>query len=161
MNVRVRRAQRSDAETLLQLVNALAEYEKLDPPTHAAQQRLIRDGWPDSGEARFSAWIAEGLDSTGGQASPLGYAITFFTYSSFLARPTLYIEDIFILPEHRRSGAGTVLFKAITTAAKEAGCGRVEWVVLSWNTMAQQFYNKLGAKHLNDWQYYRLELDTE
>jgi GNAT superfamily N-acetyltransferase len=158
--VGVRKAERSDAPTLVKLVEALADYEKLDPPTEDAQTRLIKDGWPDSGPARFSAWLAETDDAANGRPTAIGYAVTFFTYSSFLARPTLYIEDIFILPDQRRSGAGTALFEALKSEAEQTGCGRMEWVVLDWNTTAQQFYQKLGAQHLEDWQYYRLSLNN-
>jgi len=157
--IRVKKAERSDAPALLELVKALADYEKLAPPTDEAQARLIQDGWPESGPARFCAWLAEADDPANGGHTAVGYAITFFTYSSFLARPTLYIEDIFILPDQRRSGAGTALFQALKSEAEQTGCGRMEWVVLDWNTSAQQFYQKLGAAHLADWQYYRMALD--
>ncbi len=159
MTFRVRRAVRRDAETLIALVRALADYERMDPPSTDAQHRLTRDGWPESGDARFTAWLAEEVVADGVQAIAIGYAITFFTYSSFLARPTLYIEDIFILPEHRRSGAGSALFDALREEAHSRHCGRVEWVVLEWNTSAQQFYRKHGAEHLKEWQCYRLTID--
>jgi GNAT superfamily N-acetyltransferase len=154
--VRVRKAQPSDASTLLNLVRALADYEKLDPPTEEAQVRLVRDAWPESGDARFSAWLAEMHDPATGEHTAVGYAITFYTYSSFLARPTLYIEDIFVLPDQRRVGAGAALFEALKSEAERTGCGRMEWVVLDWNTIAQNFYQKLGARHLEDWQCYRM-----
>jgi GNAT superfamily N-acetyltransferase len=158
---RVRRAERQDAKALLNLVCALADYEKLARPTEEAQERLLRDGWPPDGPPRFEAWLAE-LDAPGGAAwLPVGYAVTFYTYSSFLARPTLYIEDIFVLPEQRRSGVGTALFQALAATAKASGCGRMEWVVLDWNTLAQDFYRKHGAQHLADWQCYRLPLRQE
>jgi GNAT superfamily N-acetyltransferase len=156
MAIAIRRAERQDAERLIALVNALADYEKLDRPTADACERLVRDGWPERGEPKFAAWLAEDAALVGSAA--IGYAITFFTYSSFQARPTLYIEDIFVLPEHRRGGAGTALFGALVEEARRSGCARIEWVVLDWNTSAQQFYRKLGANHLADWQYYRLDL---
>src|SRR5262249_32286209 len=81
--------------------------------------------------------------------------ITFETYSSFLALPTLYIEDIFVLPDFRRYGVGSALMQHLIQAAKESSCGRMEWVVLDWNTGAQQFYQRFGAQHLTDWQHYR------
>ena len=160
MTIEVRKAEKSDAPKLLALVNALAEYEKLDPPTEEAQSRLIADGWPEAGPPRFEAWLAESSTSDASQATPIGYAITFYTYSSFLARPTLYIEDIFVLPNSRRRGAGTALFNSLTSEAERKGCGRIEWVVLDWNTLAQEFYQKRGASHLQDWQYYRLTLPS-
>ena len=161
MTIRVRRAARTDFDALITLVRALAEYEQLAPPTEGAQERLIRDGWPEDGPARFTAWLAEEHDPAACAMKAVGYAITFFTYSSFLARPTLYIEDLFILPRCRRVGAGSAIFRTLSAEAKHAGCGRIEWVVLDWNTIAQQFYRKLGAKHMDDWQCYRLTLDTE
>ena len=161
LTIRVRKAERRDAETLLALICALADYEKLDPPTAEAQARLVGDGWPDHEPARFQSWLVEEIDPTGVGALAIGYAITFFTYSSFLARPTLYIEDIFVLPDRRRDGAGTALFQTLEEEARGHGCGRMEWVVLDWNTTAQQFYRRLGAAHLTDWQYYRLPLQSE
>lgn len=158
MKIRVRKAERGDANTLMTLISALANYEKLDPPTLEAQGRLIQDGWPQDGNARFASWLAEAVDPSNGSTSAVGYAITFFTYSSFLARPTLYIEDIFILPERRRDGVGTALFTALMDEARRQQCGRIEWVVLDWNTSAQQFYRKLGATHMTDWQCYRMSL---
>ena len=161
MALTVRKADRSDARSLLTLVDALADYEKLPRPTEAARSRLIDDGWPESGVSRFMAWLVEESQDDGSVFAAIGYAITFFTYSSFLARPTLYLEDIFVLPGRRRDGAGTAVFSAIREEAVREGCGRIEWVVLDWNTMAQDFYRKLGAQHLEDWQCYRLPLTAD
>ncbi len=158
MAVTVRRAQPQDAPTLLRLIAALADYEKLEPPDTEAQERLRRDGWPENGDRpRFTAWLAEVDSSDSAPAQAVGYAITFETYSTFLARPTLYIEDIFVLPAHRRQAVGSALMQRLLQAAQESGCGRIEWVVLDWNTDAQQFYQRFGARHLQDWQYYRLD----
>jgi GNAT superfamily N-acetyltransferase len=162
VNVSVRHALRDDASTLLHLIEALADFEKLAPPDAAARERLLRDGWPEGGaHPRFTAWIAEVEEEGRGVKRPAGYAITFETYSSFLALPTFYIEDIFVLPAFRRDGVGSALMQRLMQAAKESGCGRMEWVVLDWNTGAQQFYRRFGAQHLTDWQYYRLRLDRE
>jgi GNAT superfamily N-acetyltransferase len=151
----VRRAKREDAPILLRLIAALAEFEELTPPDTAAQERLLRDGWPEDTSPRFTAWIAE-IETEHGGAEAAGYAITFETYSSFLALPTLYIEDIFVLPSQRRRTVGSALMRRLIQEAWETGCGRMEWVVLDWNTSAQQFYRRFGANHLHDWQYYRL-----
>jgi GNAT superfamily N-acetyltransferase len=162
VNVTVRRALREDASTLLQLIEALADFEKLAPPDAAARERLLADGWPEGGVSpRFAAWLAEVEEDGTGTKRPAGYAITFETYSSFLALPTFYIEDIFVLPEFRRVGVGSALMQRLIQAAQESGCGRMEWVVLDWNTGAQQFYRRLGAQHLADWHCYRLRLDRE
>lgn len=150
MNITVRRAERADAETLMRLIRALAEFEELPPPAPDAEQRLVEDGWPESGNPRFHAWIAEADGTTA------AYAITFFTYSSFLAHPTLYLEDLFVLPEFRRAGVATKMMSRLHDEAVETGCGRMEWVVLDWNENAQRFYEGLGAKRLHEWQTYRL-----
>jgi GNAT superfamily N-acetyltransferase len=156
LSVRIRRAEREDAPTLIRLITALAEFEHLEPPDAAAQARLIQDGWPeDAGRPRFTAWLAEGETENGGREAA-GYAVTFETYSSFLAQPTFYIEDIFVLPSHRRKSVGSALLRRLIQEAWETGCGRMEWVVLDWNTGAQQFYQRIGARHLTEWQFYRL-----
>ena len=148
MAVTVRRAEREDAAVLLDLITALARYEKLEPPDEDARQRLIRDGWGE--QPRFEAWLAE-LD---GRA--VAYAILFETYSSFLARPTLYLEDIFVLPDYRRRGVGNALFRRLVEEAVTRGCGRMEWVCLDWNRLGLEFYQKIGAQRLNDWITFRL-----
>lgn len=158
MPITVRRADREDAPTLLKLIEALADFEKLEPPTPEAQERFLAHGWPtDDSRPHFSAWLAEA--ETPEETQAVGYAITFTTYSSFLARPTLYLEDIFVLPSHRRQAVGTILLNRLVQEAWETGCGRMEWVVLDWNTNAQRFYQKHGAQHLHDWQVYRLDRD--
>jgi GNAT superfamily N-acetyltransferase len=144
----VRKTTRDDATSILTLVDALASYEKLDPPDTAAKARLINDLF--SSRPRLDAYLAE----LGGQA--VGYAFVFETYSSFLALPTLYLEDLFVLPEHRSKKAGYALFTAMVAEAHRRGCGRMEWAVLDWNQLAIDFYEHLGARHLREWQLYRL-----
>jgi GNAT superfamily N-acetyltransferase len=144
----VRRARREDAETLLALIRALAEYERLPPPDAAASARLVEDGFGP--HPRFDAYLAE-ID---GEA--VGYAIALETYSSFLAKPTLYLEDLFVRPEARRRGAGTALMRFLAAEALRRGCGRMEWVVLDWNELAQGVYRRLGAEVLPDWRLGRM-----
>lgn len=147
-DVTIRKAGRADAAAVLHLVDALADYEKLARPDDGARTRLIDDM---SGETpRFDAYLAE----TGGRAA--GYAFVFETYSSFLALPTLYLEDLFVLPEYRSKGIGYTLFTALVREAHQRGCGRMEWAVLDWNRLAIDFYKNLGAKHMKEWQLYRL-----
>lgn len=148
--IAVRKAQEADALALIELIVALAEFEKLDPPDEEAKARLIRDGFGPS--PRFEAWLAFRI----GEATPVGYAFTFETYSSFLARPTLYLEDIFVSPEHRGKGAGTALLKHCIGLAKERGCGRVEWVCLDWNKPAQCVYESMGARRMKEWMLFRM-----
>jgi len=87
----------------------------------------------------------------------VGYALHFFTYSSFLARPTLYLEDLFVLEEYRAKGVGFGLFKRCVDEAISKGCGRMEWAVLTWNKKALDFYEQIGARRLSDWYFYRLD----
>ena len=145
----VRPANREDAATITRLVIALAEFEKLPPPDGEARARLIRDTFGP--RPRIQAYLAE----IGGEA--VGYAFVFETYSSFLALPTLYLEDLFVLPQHRGEGAGYALFTYCAQEAIRRGCGRLDWAVLDWNTHAIHFYERLGARYLDDWRLYRLE----
>lgn len=137
-------------EDFLHLVDALAEYEKLQPPDTAARERLRRHGLSEN--PRYEAYLAR----HDGQYA--AYVIYFFNYSSFLAMPTLYLEDIFVLEEHRRKGIGSRLFRFCAERAVESGCGRIEFCVLTWNTPAQGFYEKNMAEKL-DWYFYRLDRD--
>jgi GNAT superfamily N-acetyltransferase len=147
----IRPAVPGDVEVFLGLVDALADYEKLDRPSAEARERLITDGFGAS--PRFRAYLAE-LD---GRA--VAYAITFHTYSSFLALPTLFLEDIFVAPEARRAGVGTAFFRFLSAEAVRGGCGRMEWVVLDWNTLATDFYDRMGARRMGEWYTYRLNRD--
>jgi GNAT superfamily N-acetyltransferase len=145
----VRPAAAGDGAVLLDLVDGLADYEKLPRPTPDARDRLLADGF--GGSPRFRVLLAF-VDGR-----PAGYALCFDTYSSFLARPTLYLEDLFVLPDARGRGAGGALFRAVAADAVARGCGRMEWAVLRWNRLAIDFYDGLGARPLDEWQTYRLE----
>lgn len=139
-----------DAETFegfFGLIVKLAEYEKLQPPDESAKERLRMDCLGD--KPRYNAFLGE----IGGET--VSYVIYFFTYSSFLALPTLYIEDIFVLEEYRGRGVGQRMFDQCKAVAKREGCGRIEFTVLEWNRSAQAFYEKNGAKRL-EWFLYRL-----
>jgi GNAT superfamily N-acetyltransferase len=144
----IRRARASDAPVFLELVDALADYERLDRPSGAARERLVRDAFGD--HPRIDVLLAE----DGGRA--VGYAIVLETYSSFLALPTLYLEDLFVIPDERGRGWGRTFFRALAEEALRRGCGRMEWVVLDWNRLAIDFYERLGARRLEDWHTYRL-----
>jgi GNAT superfamily N-acetyltransferase len=148
--VKVRALEPGDLDTLVGLIEALAHYEYLAPPDAAARGRLAADAF--CSPPRFSALLAE----IGEQA--LGYAVYFETYSTFLAQPTLYLEDLFVLPEARQRGVGAALFRACAAEAQRRGCGRMEWQVLAWNDLAIGFYEHLGAAPLHaDWRCYRLD----
>lgn len=157
MNVLIRRATPADSQTILTLVRALADYEKLDPPDEAAQQRLLQDAWAE--RPRFEVFLAELASPEEEAPDVVGYAFVFETYSTFLALPTLYLEDLFVLPEHRGKRAGLALFRHIVAEADRRGCGRVDFAVLDWNQLARDFYQNLGAQHLQDWCCYRITSD--
>jgi GNAT superfamily N-acetyltransferase len=146
--IRIRKATAEDAGTLLELIRALAEYEHLEPPDAEAQARLRADGF--GAQPRFETFLAEL------EGAAVGYAIVFETYSTFLARPTLYLEDLFVRPEARRRGAGSALLRHLAAEAVARGCGRMEWTVLDWNELAQGVYTKAGADLLPDWRLCRL-----
>jgi len=147
--VHIRKARREDAQAVLGLIVELARFEKLAPPDEAAQKRLIEDAFGP--RPRFEIFLAE-LDK-----QVVGYAFIFETYSTFRAQPSLYLEDLFVLEEYRGRRVGYALFKHCAQEAVKRGCGRFEWAVLAWNTHAINFYQRLGAKHLDDWHLYRLD----
>ena len=148
MPVSIRPVREADVDGLLSLVEALAAYEKLAPPDDAAKARLRRDLF--SAPPRLEALVAEQ------EGRVIGYAAFFMTYSTFLARPTLYLEDLFVHPDARGQGAGQALFLALAKEAVRRECGRFEWQVLAWNQPAIDFYLKRGAERLADWVPFRL-----
>ena len=149
MTALVRAATAADAESLLALVDALADYEKLPRPEAAARARIVEDAFG----ARRRVEVLLALDAS----RPVGYALFFETYSSFLALPTMYLEDLFVHPDARGARHGYRLFQSVAAIAVERGCGRMEWNVLKWNRLARDFYERLDAEPLDDWQMYRLE----
>lgn len=151
MSFHLRPAEPADGPGLIKLIIGLAKFENLEAPDESAQARLLSDAFSQT--PRFEAWLAC-LDGCG---EAVGYAIFFPIYSTFLARPSLYIEDIFVLPEHRRRGIGSALLRKAIELAHERGCGRVEWTALDWNVNAQRVYEgKLGARRMNEWYLYRM-----
>ena len=147
----LRRATKEDVPGLLRLIRGLAEFENLPPPDDAAEARLVEHGFGE--RPKFETWLA----FVPAQAEPVGYALFFETYSTFLARPSLYLEDIFVLPEFRGRGIGSALLRQCVALAHERGCGRVEWTCLDWNTGAQRVYEtRVGAKRMPEWWIYRL-----
>lgn len=146
--IKVRTGRPKDSQGFLQLVLALAEFERLTPPTKEGRDRLVRDVFS---RKRLNLFVA----ARGNEL--VGYALYFYTYSSFLARPTLYLEDLYVLEEYRKKGVGWALLKRCMEEAVAQECGRMEWSVLTWNVKAINFYEKLGAKRLADWQMYRLD----
>ncbi|QNT76639.1 GNAT family N-acetyltransferase [Dehalogenimonas etheniformans] len=148
--ISVRRAGVEDTAIVIDLLVALAEYEKLTPPDAAGRERLSAE--LVSATPRFEAYIAE----LGGNA--IGCAVVFETYGTFRAKPKLYIEDLFVLPEFRGSGAGKALFQAMIELARNRGCGAMEWTALDWNTPAHDFYYRMGGRKLDSIKVFQLEL---
>ncbi len=154
LQIELRPLSREHVASFCRLVVALAEFEKLPPPDDAAQARLVKDAL--GAKPRIEVWLA----FVNGDDEPCGYMILVETYSSFLALPTLYLEDLFVLPERRKAGVGGALLKQAVCLAHERGCGRMEWTALDWNVNAQQVYEqRLGAKRMNEWFLYRLTRD--
>lgn len=149
-DITLRRAERTDAEAVLSLIIALADFEELPPPDAEAQARMIEHGFGES--PKFEVVLADYRGAPG----PVGYALLFPTYSTFLAQPSLYLEDLFVLPEYRKRGIGQALLRHCVTLAYERGCGRMEWTCLDWNTNAQAVYERMGARRMIEWYSYRL-----
>ncbi len=155
MAVHVRRLRAADVPRLLDLIDGLADYESLPRPDSEARERMTHDA--TARQPRFRTLLSE-IDNSDGTAGRMivGYAIYFFTYSTFLARPTLYLEDIFVMPDARGQGAGRALFNACAREAVRQECGRMEWQVLDWNAPSIAFYERAGARMLKEWQLCRL-----
>lgn len=147
--VSIRPVTEADAENWIDLVNALADYEKLDRPTTEAVERLKAHAL--AAVPKFTAWLAWFDDR------PVGYCVFFETYSTFLAKPTLYLEDLFVRPDFRGAGIGRSLWNALEREVLLRDCGRMEWTCLHWNMLGINFYEKRGACNLTDeWRTYRL-----
>lgn len=150
MEIKIRKADKPDSEEIIRLILELAKFEKLTPPDEAGQKRLLDDAFSDS--PPFKILLAEQNNKL------LGYAFYLFTYSSFEAKRTLYLEDIFISENHRDKGIGKLFLDEIIRIAKANDCHRMEWAVLDWNVNAIKFYENLGARELKEWKYFRMEL---
>jgi GNAT superfamily N-acetyltransferase len=149
----IRPVEKKDVQTLLDLIKQLAVYEKLADQVTATEALLIKNGFSD--RPGFKALLAEMQE--GNQTTAVGFAVYFFTFSTFVGKTSLYLEDIYVSPQYRRMGIGMALFKNLIEIAKENDCGRMEWSVLNWNQSAIQFYLSLGAKPMSDWTVYRLD----
>ena len=151
-NVRIVAATPGDISLILRLITALAEYERLANQVVATEEALQATLFGPEPSAHVV------IARAGGE--PAGFALWFYNYSTFLARPGLYLEDLFVLPEFRGQGIGKALLVHLAGIAVERGCGRMEWSVLDWNAPAIGFYRKLGAAVMEDWRICRLTGDT-
>ncbi len=149
---RIAPATEKDIPVILRLIEGLAEYEKLSHEVVATEASLR--------ESLFgSLRVAEVVIVYTG-TEPAGFAVFFHNYSTFLGRPGIYLEDLFVLPEWRRRGLGTQLLAHVAREAVARKCGRLEWAVLDWNEPAIAFYKKLGARAMDEWTVYRITGDA-
>jgi GNAT superfamily N-acetyltransferase len=149
MEISMVKVDASNVDDLARMITELAVFEKLVPPTLEAVQRLKRD--VESESPYFHAYIA--YDG----AEQVGYVFFFFTYSTLLAKPTLFIEDIYVSEKNRRHGIGRKLLAFCAAEAKRRGCGRMDWNVLDWNSKAISFYQSCGATVHTEWSMVRLK----
>lgn len=147
MELTFRFAQESDTRLILWFIRALAEYEHLADQVVADEATL-----KDQLFRRKGAEVLFALED----GKEVGFALFFHNFSTFLGRAGLYLEDLYVLPEHRGKGYGKALFRRLATVAVERGCGRMEWWCLDWNTPSIGFYKALGAQAMEEWTVYRL-----
>ena len=151
MTIAIRPAVTDDVPLILEFIRGLAEYEKLTQGFEATEEKLRSTLFPEEG----SVPAAHCIVAFAGEV-PAGFALYFFNYSTFLARPGLYLEDLFVKPEWRGQGHGKALLLHLAKIANARGCGRMEWTVLDWNQPAIEFYESLGARRMKEWQICRL-----
>ncbi len=146
-NLNIRLAEPADTPLILRLIKELAEYEKLAHEVVATKEILDETLF---GERPYAEVIIAEYKN-----KPVGYTLFFHNFSTFLGRPGLYIEDIYVTPKYRGKGIGKALLAHCARLAKERKCGRMEWWVLKWNP-ARKFYEKIGAEAMDEWVVYRL-----
>ena len=144
----IRPATRRDASVIFRLIRGLAAYERLAHEMEATVGQIRRHGF--GRRPYFEAFICRR------GRTPVGFALYFFTYSTFLGRPTLYLEDLFVLPAERGRGVGRALLGELARIAVRRRCGRMEWAVLDWNAPSIRFYKRLGARLRKEWILTRL-----
>jgi len=149
-NFTIRTANENDCELILQFINELARYEKMENDVSATPESLK--------EWLFQKRTAEAIFPLE-NGKEIGFALYFHNFSTFVGKGGLYLEDIFILPEYRGKGYGKAVFRYLIQKAKELDCGRIEWCCLDWNKPSIEFYKSLGAKPLDEWTIYRLSQD--
>ena len=145
--VEFRRAEEKDAALILRFIRELAAYEKLDGQVVATEE-LLREWIFEKGKAEVLFPVEKGVE--------VGFALFFHNFSTFLGRAGLYLEDLYIRPEHRGKGYGKATLQKLARIAVERGCGRLEWSCLDWNKPSIDFYLSLGAEPMEEWTVYRL-----
>lgn len=144
----IRNATPSDASLILDFIHRLAEYERDPDAVVATEQDLLRDGFGK--DPKYRCVIAEW------EGQPAGFAFFFFNYSTWLGKPGLYLEDLFVLPEMRGKGIGKALLQNLAKIAVDENCYGMRWQVLEWNEPALKFYETLGASIMDEWETMRL-----
>lgn len=157
MSIRIREATETDVPAILEMIRGLAEYEKLEHTVTATEEALRRTLF---GELRFGESRGAEVLLACEDDSCLGFALFFPNYSTFLAKPGLYLEDLFVKPEARGRGIGFALLRRLAKIARDRDYGRIEWSVLDWNEPAIGFYKKLGAMPMNEWTVFRVTGDA-
>jgi GNAT superfamily N-acetyltransferase len=149
MTLQIRPAEPTDVPVVAELIWQLARFEKLEDQVVLTEELLAAGLF---GPRPYAEAIIADDDG-----EPIGFALFFHSFSTFLARPGLYLEDLFVLPTHRGRGVGRALLSHLARLAVERGCGRMEWAVLNWNKDAIRFYERLGAQPNSEWAVYRLD----
>ena len=147
-NFHIRKATPEDTPTILHLITQLAIYEKLENEVITTVEELKTN--------IFKKNYAEVLIAEENE-KPIGFALYFHNFSTFIGKPGIYLEDLFVEIEHRGKGYGKALLVELAKIAKERNCGRLEWSVLDWNTPSIEFYKSLGAKPMDEWTVFRLD----
>jgi len=148
MALTLRKAVPADAALIVSLIRELAEYEQLAHECHARVELI--EQWVFGPNAKAHCVMAEW------DGAPAGFALYFYNFSTFLAKPGIYIEDLFVRPDFRRKGIARALFAQLAKQALAEGCGRLEWWVLDWNADAIAFYQSLGAQAMDEWTVQRI-----
>src|SRR5208337_2001018 len=148
MGTVIRSATAADVAQILAFIRALAAFERAPDAVVATEEGLLRDGFGPN--PYYSCLIAEH------DSQSAGFALFFYNYSTWMGRPGIYLEDLFVLPEFRGLGIGKALLRRVAAVAVEKGCERLQWEVLDWNTPAIEFYTAMGAEFLDTWRNVRL-----
>jgi GNAT superfamily N-acetyltransferase len=149
MGTAIRSATAADVAQILAFIRALAAFERAPDAVVATEEGLLRDGFGPN--PYYSCLIADH------DGHPAGFALFFYNYSTWMGRPGIYLEDLFVLPEFRGLGIGKALLQRVAAVAVEKGCERLQWEVLDWNTPAIDFYSAMGAEFLDEWRNVRLD----